>query len=362
LKRKWIAVLLVLACMATMCSVASAADIQTKPGQSLTYTVSLQNEAKLAGFKVYVDYDTSVFSLASSDGEFLVEQGGFSTKGTMMANTTETGCSVLWYHTSNITASGSLFTLTLNVSADAEPGTYPVTLRYEADDTVNVEEEAVVISLTGPSVVIPEPQSVNKVAISVPDCNAVVGETVSVPVNISENTGFAGLAIQIPALNGVTFTGAEKGSLIKNNETGALTVNNATRSVNWSDSENTTGDGEILVLHFSVSEDCLAGEYEISISLIGNASKNFVDCDSVSIPVQFTAGTLTVVDYILGDVDDDGEITGSDAVQMARHIVGFEMLSGKAFKAADLDADGVITTADCVKIARYLVGYITSFS
>lgn len=144
-------------------------------------------------------------------------------------------------------------------------------------------------------------------------------------------------------------------------KTGTLTVNAGTRIINWSDSENTNGDGEVLVLEFLVSPDCSAGTYPMGLSLNGGLALNFVNCNSEAIPVRFKTGTLMVADYLLGDVDDDGIITGGDAVLMSRHIVGFETLSGKALKAADIDCDGSITAADCVKMARYLVGSITSF-
>lgn len=362
MKRRYIVTILLILCFGITSVPVWGAELIVQPGNQVTYTVSLKEEAVLAGFKVYVTYDTDVFSLATTDGEYAVQQGSFSTKGTLLANATETGCSVLWYHTSNVTASGTLFTLTFDIASNAATGTYEIDLSYEADDTVNVEEELVSILLSSPSITIENIVAPSSPTIVLEDKQVVVGDTLSVPVFIQANTGFAGFALQIPQIDGLTFSGASKGALLKNRDTGALTVNTEAGVIHWADSENLSSDGEILVLKFEVSNLCEPGMYDFSLSLVGNEAKNFVDCDSVAVPVDFASGKVTVINYVLGDVDDDGEITGSDAVQMARHIVGLDKLEGKHFRAADIDGDGVITAADCVKIARYLVGAIENFS
>lgn len=363
--KRFLAILMLVACMFSVVGAVYAADIQAEAGQTISYTVSLTEKAVLAGFKVYLDYDTSVFSLAEDEGEYLVEQGSFSTKGTMLGNVTATGCSVLWYHTNNVSATGTLFTITLKVAETAPSGTYPVVLRYEADDTVNVEEEAVAIKLDGPSIVLQgndpsgdEPEAATVVTVEA--ASVLVGETVSVPVKIAGNEGFSGLTVEVDSAEGIVFTGAQKGALLEENETGTLTVNPDTSIVSWIDSEDTFGDGEVLILEFTVEDSCEAGEYEIELRLSDRL--NFVNCNSEAISAAFKKGTLTVTDYILGDADDDGVITGADAVKMARHIVGYELLTGKRLKAADIDGDGKITSADCVKMARYLVGLIGSLN
>ena len=46
------------------CKVSAAGgEIQARPGDAIRFTVSLNDSATLAGFRIYVDYDTSVFSL-----------------------------------------------------------------------------------------------------------------------------------------------------------------------------------------------------------------------------------------------------------------------------------------------------------
>ncbi|MBO5128216.1 MAG: CotH kinase family protein, partial [Clostridia bacterium] len=62
------------------------------------------------------------------------------------------------------------------------------------------------------------------------------------------------------------------------------------------------------------------------------------------------------IEYILGDVDDDGEITTSDASRILRYIVGYED-AGIIIEYGDVDEDGKITTSDASSILRWIVGY-----
>ncbi len=59
--------------------------------------------------------------------------------------------------------------------------------------------------------------------------------------------------------------------------------------------------------------------------------------------------------YTLGDVNEDGEISTSDAKAVLMHVLGTEPLSGNALLAADFDGTGEITTADAREILLYIV-------
>ena len=59
--------------------------------------------------------------------------------------------------------------------------------------------------------------------------------------------------------------------------------------------------------------------------------------------------------YTLGDVDDDGEITGADSYLILRQSVALESFSDLKKKLADVDGDGVVTSADALEVLRYSV-------
>ena len=65
---------------------------------------------------------------------------------------------------------------------------------------------------------------------------------------------------------------------------------------------------------------------------------------------------------MLGDFDDDGEITAEDLTLLARHVAGIEMLTGQALENADVDGSGEIDANDLTKHARYVAGIITDWN
>lgn len=67
------------------------------------------------------------------------------------------------------------------------------------------------------------------------------------------------------------------------------------------------------------------------------------------------------VDYVLGDVNGDGQITQADVDLVNEFYVGTASLTDKQLKAADVNKDGKITPADATKILQYIAGTITKF-
>jgi hypothetical protein len=66
-------------------------------------------------------------------------------------------------------------------------------------------------------------------------------------------------------------------------------------------------------------------------------------------------------DYLLGDVDGDGEITSVDALLAMRYALGIITLDDDQLLRADADGDGTITSVDALLIMRYAIGLISSF-
>ena len=68
------------------------------------------------------------------------------------------------------------------------------------------------------------------------------------------------------------------------------------------------------------------------------------------------------VPYTLGDVDENGEITPADALEVLKHAVGKITLTGNPYLAANVvKSDGDVTVMDALEILKYSVGKITSF-
>ena len=133
------------------------------------------------------------------------------------------------------------------------------------------------------------------VILGVADVSAAPGDTVTIPVTISDNTGFAGFTLCIDYNESVmTLTNISKGNLLNNSESGAFTKNVSGKTINWVDSANIMGDGELMKLTFTIDGDAAPGSYDVELSLKNGNSNNFVDENSRAIHVEFESGIVSV--------------------------------------------------------------------
>jgi hypothetical protein len=80
----------------------------------------------------------------------------------------------------------------------------------------------------------------------------------------------------------------------------------------------------------------------------------------VGVLITGTGGPApTPADCVLGDVNNDGNITITDALFIAQHYVGLIQLPELC--AADVNCDGIISIVDALLCAQYYVGLISSF-
>ena len=109
-------------------------------------------------------------------------------------------------------------------------------------------------------------------------------------------------------------------------------------------------DGEIASLQVNISEDMDEGDYPIilkSIRLSETDISKFYD-------TPFVKTTLTISNYILGDINGDGIVNVTDYTGVANHILGFAQ-SGFNTKAADVNTDNVINVSDYTGVANIIL-------
>ena len=104
------------------------------------------------------------------------------------------------------------------------------------------------------------------------------------------------------------------------------------------------------ILNFIDAEWDVSAKYETGTKIAVRYSATDTSFASKSIYFE-----PTVQDILMGDVDGDGIITGSDATLVLRHYTQISSgsegnLSGKALEAADYDGDGIITGSDATLI------------
>ena len=123
---------------------------------------------------------------------------------------------------------------------------------------------------------------------------AVAGATVTVPVEICNNAGFAGFTFQITSDPSLVLTGIKRGAVLEAAGNGLFTVNIKKGIINWTGDCNITGNGVILELTFTIADNVSDGEYEVSVACKGNEASNCVDEHSQPVAVTFEPGTVTV--------------------------------------------------------------------
>ena len=121
-------------------------------GEKFDIVVSAHDIDDLAAFLIYIHGDLGAFEteIDESDGVLFSIKGTLSASGMLLANVFEDdGWQALWYNATNVSGSGTLFTMTLRVRDDAIPGMYRFGLSYSEDNTVDVEGTQQAYSLIG---------------------------------------------------------------------------------------------------------------------------------------------------------------------------------------------------------------------
>ncbi len=86
----------------------------------------------------------------------------------------------------------------------------------------------------------------------------------------------------------------------------------------------------------------------------------FVNCYGAGAGFYFT--TPSTDNYLMGDIDGDGEIEVDDSRLALQQAVGAITLSASQFALADVNGDGSVEVEDAQEIMQYAVGLISSFS
>ena len=115
-------------------------------------------------------------------------------------------------------------------------------------------------------------------------------------------------------------------------------------------------DGIILTLGIDVADNVNVGDYSFYIK-----NPKYSIALGSTVNMSETTNVLTVDNFLLGDVNNDGEVDVSDVVCIVNHKIGKPNLVFVE-KAADVDFDGEIDIADAVKLVNYIIRKITVLS
>ena len=191
--------------------------------------------------------------------------------------------------------------------------------------------------------------------VTVESTYADIGGTVEVNVLISNNPGVAGATLSIGYHSDLTLIEAESGEAFSDLDFSGNEVDVFSNPSKFSwDSENTesTTDGVILKLTFRVSEQA---KYNSQLGISVSYRYGDVYNDECDLTLELIDGYVTVIDYIPGDLFEDGVINTKD-VRIMRQLINGNCSIEVKEAAADVNADGVVNTKDTRLLRRYING------
>ena len=122
-------------------------------------------------------------------------------------------------------------------------------------------------------------------------------------------------------------------------------------TVSWfsANSEDETANGTLATLTFIVKENANTGTYPITVSY--NAENVF---DSAFDNIEFAVdnGSVTVIDYISGDINGDTTVNMKDIVLLQQYLNDWDVTIDE--DAANVNGDTTINMKDIVLLQQYL--------
>lgn len=140
--------------------------------------------------------------------------------------------------------------------------------------------------------------------ITVDSVTAYPGDTVDIPVRLTENPGIAGFCFSVTYPIGLTLNNITKGDIL---ESGAFSGGKSNRVIQWynefsddpSVDPNMNNTGTLFTLQFLVAADASSGDYDIEVNLKDGVAANLTkvipdSSNGENVPVTFNKGTITV--------------------------------------------------------------------
>lgn len=126
----------------------------------------------------------------------------------------------------------------------------------------------------------------------------------------------------------------------------------------------TATDADVVVTvgstTYKAKADDITGVYSVTVPTLKSTDRVTVSATKNGIVSVVTTGTVSqgpsddTQQYIVGDVNGDGNIKLFDALLIARHAVKLETLTGISLAAADTDGNGTVNLLDAILVQKYV--------
>ena len=211
--------------------------------------------------------------------------------------------------------------------------------------------------------------------------NATAGGVVSVPITVAPSAGETSTDVNAYAIaisyDSSVLTPVVKGTDEVGDNTYATVGDSFNSGVLTADlKDNETGDDEVLIgwaaaspvnvteastlatVDFTVNANATGStDVKVVVAQVANSASALADASTI----EAASGTVTVdtATGLLGDVNNDGDITMADANAIVRHVANIELIAVDRQQYADVNKDGGITMADANAIVRHVANIET---
>lgn len=211
--------------------------------------------------------------------------------------------------------------------------------------------------------------------------NATAGNVVSVPITVAPSAGETSTdvnayaiaisydsSVLTPVVKGTdevgdntyatvgdSFNSGVLTADLKDNETGNDEV-----LIGWAAASpvNVTGASTLATVDFTVNASATGStDVKVAVAQVANSDSALADKSKI----EAASGTVTVdtATGLLGDVNNDGDITMADANAIVRHVANIELIAVDRQQYADVNKDGGITMADANAVVRHVANIET---
>ena len=121
--------------------------------------------------------------------------------------------------------------------------------------------------------------------------------------------------------------------------------------LNWYNGwNNCEEDGTFATLTFTVVEGATHDSYtNISVTYDPEDVYNILE---QNVTFYAEGGDLHVIEYVPGDINNDGEVNNKDVTRMFQYLSGWEVEVSE--KALDVNGDGNVNNKDMTRLFQYL--------
>jgi hypothetical protein len=207
----------------------------------------------------------------------------------------------------------------------------------------------------------------DNLTLSVENLTVRAGESIEVPIRITNNPGVATMRLNITLSEGLAWD-YDPATYGTNRNTWAFTegdvLNLATtrpQGANLTDSfvslqfpgsgENTTANGVLVTLKLRVRAGFVASEQFVNVEVVSCMNQS-----GSSVRHSVNNGRITVLnnEIIYGDVDGNGVIDDLDLLWFTQYLNGWNVEIGQG---ADVNGDGIVDDLDLLILMQYLNGW-----